>query len=774
MADLRIIDAPEIPTNNITGQEKIPTGGSGNYSITLDSVSDYTKTKKDLADKTYVDGKVSGVRQELDAHIEDLLNPHQVTKGQIGLGNVDNTADLDKPVSNSTQAAIISAVAPKADNDKVKRGIANRYDSSLTYNFGERIVLTNGDIVKSTINDNTNDPNVNMTGWVKTNSASQIFDASGKTQQQLTSFKPNFLNQTTAQPSTDVTAELQSFVSEYELDCKPAIEIPMNGFDYDLTAPVIIQEPTSIVGDKGATYDRGLGKKGWFLLKNGVTHGFDLGNYRKYQNSVYDPSNKISPNPADYWTVKNIGIKPASGVPSRTQDGLRLTTQTNGPDRALQINEVSLKRLDKAIYIEEMQGGSIVSIASLNVSDSVINLCNHGIYVNGRSFQSCIEGNQIEQNLIASVWGAFDGATRIINNIIEGVQPHGIVFTVPDDGWGSQNQAIIESHYFEGLTENCIQIEARNGSAYWLRGNKNYGTATKDYCLIKKGSRTNIYNAEFELITLEDGVTLNLNSELTKRSNYSLYFRPTVAAFSNSSFVHRLGQLKPADTSYTRFIPPFTRKITKVYDQLAYASEVNQSMVANLNAQVGDLLEVNVLVKCTNVGSANTVMNLTNAVGQIVSSFQLRLTAGEYAVGTILTRALIENSGVSYINVPSSDAVDLEIFGVAVKNHGAVTIGNRYLISPCQPALHTIAGKHAQKYEYAGVTVPANSIRNFDLVLSSYGEVGNLVQAALSEYVTGLEVRSVIRAGGVVQVTLRNTTAADIVVPACQVRVIVL
>ena len=124
MADLRIVDAPEIPTENITGEEKLPTGGNGNYSISLDSLADYTKTKKDLADNTSVDGKVNGVRQELDAHIEDLLNPHQVTKGQIGLGNVDNTADADKPVSNSTQATIISAVSPKADKTYVDGQLA--------------------------------------------------------------------------------------------------------------------------------------------------------------------------------------------------------------------------------------------------------------------------------------------------------------------------------------------------------------------------------------------------------------------------------------------------------------------------------------------------------------------------------------------------------------------------------------------------------------------------------------------------------------------------
>ena len=119
MADLRIVDAPEIPTNSITGGEKIPTGGSGNYSITLDSLADYTKTKKDLADNTTVDNKVNGVRQQLNTHAQNLSNPHQVTKGQIGLGNVNNTADLDKPVSDSTQAAIISAVTPKANKTYV-------------------------------------------------------------------------------------------------------------------------------------------------------------------------------------------------------------------------------------------------------------------------------------------------------------------------------------------------------------------------------------------------------------------------------------------------------------------------------------------------------------------------------------------------------------------------------------------------------------------------------------------------------------------------------
>ena len=33
-------------------------------------------------------------------------NPHSVTKTQVGLGNVDNTSDANKPVSTATQTAL--------------------------------------------------------------------------------------------------------------------------------------------------------------------------------------------------------------------------------------------------------------------------------------------------------------------------------------------------------------------------------------------------------------------------------------------------------------------------------------------------------------------------------------------------------------------------------------------------------------------------------------------------------------------------------------------
>lgn len=57
------------------------------------------------------------------------------------------------------------------------------FRSGRIYGENERVLLTSGDIVKSTVPDNTTDPNVDMTGWAFYLSASAIKDANGLNQQ---------------------------------------------------------------------------------------------------------------------------------------------------------------------------------------------------------------------------------------------------------------------------------------------------------------------------------------------------------------------------------------------------------------------------------------------------------------------------------------------------------------------------------------------------------------------------------------------------------------
>lgn len=50
--------------------------------------------------------EVISVDNKINAHIANTENPHEVTKAQVGLSNVDNTSDLDKPVSTAQQEAL--------------------------------------------------------------------------------------------------------------------------------------------------------------------------------------------------------------------------------------------------------------------------------------------------------------------------------------------------------------------------------------------------------------------------------------------------------------------------------------------------------------------------------------------------------------------------------------------------------------------------------------------------------------------------------------------
>ncbi|MDR1304790.1 MAG: phage protease [Verrucomicrobiales bacterium] len=70
--------------------------------------------------KTFFDG-VYASGAALTAHVGDTNNPHAVSAAQVGLGNVNNTADADKPVSTAQQTAI-AAVDAKAEQ---AQGTAN-------------------------------------------------------------------------------------------------------------------------------------------------------------------------------------------------------------------------------------------------------------------------------------------------------------------------------------------------------------------------------------------------------------------------------------------------------------------------------------------------------------------------------------------------------------------------------------------------------------------------------------------------------------------------
>lgn len=67
---------------------------------------DYVYTETEILTWQQLDHSINAVLDQLNTHMSDMDNPHEVTKAQVGLGNADNTADLNKPISIATQDAL--------------------------------------------------------------------------------------------------------------------------------------------------------------------------------------------------------------------------------------------------------------------------------------------------------------------------------------------------------------------------------------------------------------------------------------------------------------------------------------------------------------------------------------------------------------------------------------------------------------------------------------------------------------------------------------------
>lgn len=96
---------------------------------------DIAEDTKDIVDGfddrlTQAEDDARDAKNTVNTHITDYNNPHQVTKTQVGLGNVDNTADIDKPV------IVKSATIPTASVDLVGKEYQYFGTTNGTYTHG--------------------------------------------------------------------------------------------------------------------------------------------------------------------------------------------------------------------------------------------------------------------------------------------------------------------------------------------------------------------------------------------------------------------------------------------------------------------------------------------------------------------------------------------------------------------------------------------------------------------------------------------------------------
>lgn len=104
--------------------------------------------------KTYVDdliadtgSDVTALETKVNNHIANKSNPHTVTKTQVGLGNVNNTSDADKPVSTAQATAIADAKAAGTAAQTSINSHAGRKDNPHTVTRAQLGLATTDQVV---------------------------------------------------------------------------------------------------------------------------------------------------------------------------------------------------------------------------------------------------------------------------------------------------------------------------------------------------------------------------------------------------------------------------------------------------------------------------------------------------------------------------------------------------------------------------------------------------------------------------------------------------
>lgn len=96
----------------------------------LMSSADKTKLNS-LKDQSGITADIDAVQSNLETHINNKSNPHEVTKAQVGLSEVDNTSDANKPISTATQNALNGKFSATEGNN-LKQIVNNMPDYVIT------------------------------------------------------------------------------------------------------------------------------------------------------------------------------------------------------------------------------------------------------------------------------------------------------------------------------------------------------------------------------------------------------------------------------------------------------------------------------------------------------------------------------------------------------------------------------------------------------------------------------------------------------------------
>ena len=172
---------------------------------------------------------IEGVEDHSQLNLDDGTNPHGTTKSDLSLGNVDNTSDLDKPISTATQTALDNKYdASNPDNFETPAELNSRDTANRN-----RANHTGTQLANTISNFATAVKNVVLSGLSVVNSVvtnlDNVQDAIGKLQGQINNLNftkiifSDYIAGTTSSPTTTAqTAGTSTVISEMTKTFTPA------------------------------------------------------------------------------------------------------------------------------------------------------------------------------------------------------------------------------------------------------------------------------------------------------------------------------------------------------------------------------------------------------------------------------------------------------------------------------------------------------------------------------------------------------------------------
>ena len=413
---------------------------------------------------TLIGGYPEGSNLLLDDNVTEVVS---TVAGNQNNPNTDMTGWILKP--NRTTAEYVLDASGETQQQVNYNGGAKWHSRVGGYLENERVVLANGDIVKSTVAGNTNDPNVNMTGWVKTNDASQIYDGIHSQKQINDNNRVNNVKQFGAVGTTALVSDWYTLGSAnyrgYATLAAVKVDYPFindgtESIDYAAFQATV---NFAISNESNRIFIPFDNSEKYFINRtvNIATSGFLIdGNHspsyqiRERGGYIYAPASVSDifdygvggVLPSNQLIVNGVG---AVGVatPYQSQNFIKHYNNNNGPHRGVLFTRTTAVRFQHVLYIKSDVPSYVSAGTVIFETGCVFTHNKNTVYAENRVFGFAMNSIQSEQG--ARVAGKFDGGVSFRDNMLEG-QSNPITID------SNQPSLIVENNYFEAISGDYI------------------------------------------------------------------------------------------------------------------------------------------------------------------------------------------------------------------------------------------------------------------------------------------------------------------------------